>query len=102
MAFKRICHTCGKEYEYCPTCRSFESLPKWMSNWDSEECKDVWNILVRYNTEHISKDEVKVVLDSYGVSNYGKYVSPISAQLKEIFAEEKTKKQPKATEKNEV
>lgn len=57
-----------------------------MANWDSEECKDVWNILIRYNTEHISKDEVAKVLESYNVVNYSKYSSPIASQLKKILA----------------
>ena len=92
MGYARICHTCGKEYEYCPNCRSFESRPKWMANWDCEECKDIWKILVRYNTEHISKEEVKAVLDSYGIEDVSKYVSPICTQLKTILNDCKGKK----------
>ena len=90
--YKRICHTCGKEYEYCPNCAAFESQPKWKSNWCSEECKDVWNILVRYNTEKISAAEVKSVLDSHGVVNYSKYSSLIASQLKKILSSETVKK----------
>ena len=27
--YKRICYTCGNEYEYCPNCAAFDSQPKW-------------------------------------------------------------------------
>lgn len=85
MGYKRICHTCGKEYEYCPNCSAFNSQPKWRANWDTEECKDIWNILVRYNTEGLDAARVKSVLNSYGVTNYSKYSSPIASQLKKMF-----------------
>ena len=99
MGYRRICHTCGKEYEYCPNCAAFESQPKWRANWDTEECKDVWNILVRYNTEKISVAEVKSVLNSYGVVNYSKYSSPIASQLKSILY---TEPAPKKNNKDEA
>lgn len=92
MGYKRVCHTCGKEYEYCPNCSAFSSQPRWKANWDTEECKDVWNILVRYNTEGLDADEVKSVLNSYGVNNYSKYSSPIASQLKKILYIEPKKK----------
>ena len=88
MGLKRICHSCGKEYEYCPNCAAFDSQPKWKANWCSEECKDIWNILVRYNTEKLSAADVKSVLNSYGVVNYSKFSSPISTQLKKILSSE--------------
>lgn len=97
MGFKRICHTCGKEYDYCPNCAAFDSLPKWKANWDTEECKDVWNILVRYNTEKLSAARVKSVLDSYGVVNYSKYSSPIASQLKKIISSETKKNKDEVT-----
>jgi hypothetical protein len=92
MGFKRICHTCGKEYDYCPNCAAYEALPKWKTNWDTEECKDVWNIIIRYNTEGIPASEVQAVLDSYGVANYSKYNAQISTALEKILKKNDKKK----------
>lgn len=97
MAYKRICRVCGKEYEYCPNCTAFATQPKWRMNWDSEMCKAVWDIIVRYNTEHISKDEVKAVLDSYGIENYSVFNKMIASELKKIFAESKKSDREKNT-----
>lgn len=91
MATKRICHTCGKQYEYCPACGKYRSLPKWMINWCGQECKDVFDVLTNYHMGDANKEDVQTVLDIYG-SNPGKYSDKIKGQLDEILSKKKAKK----------
>lgn len=92
MSTKRICHTCGKEYEYCPRCGRFATLPKWMFNWDTEECKDLFKALTNYNVGVAKKKDVKVVLDQYGVEDFSKYSDKIRDQLTKLFPKKARKK----------
>lgn len=92
MSFKRVCHTCGKEYDYCPRCGRFASLPRWMFNWDTQECKDVFQALTDYNMGLSTKKDLKAVLDSYGVEDYSKYSESIQKQLTKIFEKKSRKK----------
>ncbi len=91
MALKRICYTCGREYEYCPTCAGFKTKPRWMCNWDSEECKDVFQVLTANSFGDASKDDVKAVLDKYGVKDYSKYQPSIQAHIEKVLKTSKKK-----------
>lgn len=83
---KRICKCCGKEYEYCPHCGKHRD-ELWRNITDTEECREVLNIVSAYNIGRANKEQVKKVLDDYKVSDYGKYKESISAVLKKLFEE---------------
>lgn len=86
MAKKRTCICCGSEYEYCPNCNNLTLYPKWMMEFDKAECKELFNTLSGYGMGIFKKDDVKAVLNKYGVEDYSKYNEEISKQLNEIFA----------------
>lgn len=46
MSNNRICKICGKSYHYCPTCPRDADKPSWMTRFDSDTCKKLWDILV--------------------------------------------------------
>jgi len=94
--FKRICKCCGKEYEYCPHCGS-HSDELWKNITDTLECREVLNIVSAYNIGKATKEQVKKVLDKYGVTDYGKYKDSISSVLNSLFGEA-----PKEEHKEEV
>ena len=83
----RICHTCGKEYHYCPRCREDENKPTWMFVWDTLECKEVFNILSRYNSDDYSKEEAKKALKKI-ISNEITFTESIQKEIDEILKEE--------------
>lgn len=84
----RICTTCGKEYKYCPNCKDYAHLPKWHFAWCCEECKDLFDAVVKCNVKHTPIEEVKVVLDKYNVKDFSKYKNDeIRKFLEENFGE---------------
>lgn len=84
MSHIRKCICCGVEYEYCPNCNSDSRYPKWMVSYDTESCKDVFNVVSGYNMGIISADSVKGVLNKYSITDYSKYKDSIAKVLKEI------------------
>ncbi len=94
---KRICKCCGKQYEYCPHCGK-HSDELWRNITDTEECREVLNIVSAYNMKLANKDQVKKVLDKFGVTDYGKYKDSISSVLNELFGKKKEDVQEKAAE----
>lgn len=92
MSNRRICHTCGKEYEYCPRCGKYASYPKWMFNWDTEECKDIFKALTDFNIGKIKKKDLKAILDKYKVDDFSKYSESIRDELTKLFPKRARKK----------
>ncbi len=84
---KRICKCCGKEYEYCPHCGK-HSDELWKNITDTEECREILNVVSAYNIGKANKDQVKKVLDRFNVKDYNKYKASIAAVLNKLFAEE--------------
>lgn len=84
MAKTRTCACCGKTYSYCPTCGKDTTKP-WLAICDTEECREVLNIISAYNMGIVDKDRVKTVLDKYNVNDFSKYKKSISDKLNELF-----------------
>lgn len=100
MAKTRTCACCGKTYKYCPTCGKDIKKP-WLAICDTEECREVLNIISAYNMGTVDKDRVKAVLDKYNVKDFSKYKKSISDKLNELFppvVETKKKSWKKNTE----
>lgn len=83
---KRICKCCGKEYEYCPHCGKYSDEP-WKNITDTMECREVLNIVSAYNIKLATKEQVKKVIDKYGVTDFNKYKPSIAAVLNGLFKE---------------
>ena len=78
----RKCYTCGAEYDYCPSCSG--GGPEWKLLWDKEECKDIFEAISAYNLDLATADEVKAVLDEYGVKSYTGFRANIRKDLQKI------------------
>ena len=65
----RECYLCGTKYEYCPTCSQDRIKPFWMSEFHSENCKDIFDICTRFNMELLTKDEAKVEIEKLDLSD---------------------------------
>lgn len=88
---KRICKTCGAEYRYCPTCAKYVNMPSWMWKCDTEECNELFDAISAYKMGIKDKNNIKNVLDKYGVKDYSKYTSSIQEVLNNLFPKKKTK-----------
>lgn len=64
----RICHCCGQGYYYCPSCPDDRRDPRIYIMWDSEKCRDIFNVLVDESTKKITTLECKTKLIELGVN----------------------------------
>lgn len=65
MANERICLICGKKYNFCPRCPGGAKLPSWMSIYDNEDCKRVFEICSAYVNKKMSKGDAVIKLKSF-------------------------------------
>ena len=103
MAKKRNCICCQKEYEYCPNCGEYSSYPTWMAEFDTETCKEIFNIVSAYNTNLVGENEVKAVVKKFDVTDFNQFVKGVSDTLKKACnkVEEPKKDEPSAPAKTE-
>ena len=58
----RKCILCGKEYNYCKSCKKDFKLEPWHTLYDTENCKDISKALTDYNFKRITKYEACEIL----------------------------------------
>lgn len=85
MAKERNCIFCGKSYVYCPNCKEYSSNPKWMFNFDSEKCHDLYDAISGYNIGVKTKEDVKLVLDKYSITDYSEFSEKLQRKLNGMF-----------------
>lgn len=59
MSKIKTCIVCGKKYEYCGHCDKGGQENRWKTNYCSENCRDIFNIISKYVNHHISIDDAK-------------------------------------------
>lgn len=84
----RECYLCGEDYLYCPTCSQDKMKPAWMSEFHSEDCKNIFDICTRYNMGMMSKTEAQEALIACDLSNKENFKSYVQRDLEVIFAED--------------
>lgn len=82
----RECYLCGKDYQYCPTCSQDRMKPAYMSEFHSENCKNIFDICTRFNMNLMSKSEAQDALNSCNLSNKENFKSYVIRDLEVIFA----------------
>ena len=82
----RECYLCGRNYQYCPTCSSDRMKPALMSEFHSENCKNIFDICTRFNIQLMSKSEAKDALNACDLSNKENFKSYVIRDLDAIFA----------------
>lgn len=87
MANNRVCLCCGNAYEYCGTCRKNVNLPAWKNLFDTENCKDVFQIVSDYEQKAIDKERARKMISACDVTKT--FVPKIKKTLEEITAEPK-------------
>lgn len=110
MAYERKCILCGASYKYCPHCRDFDNLPKWMTMFDKEVCREIFNAVSEYNFGKYTAAEAKRTLDQYPDEDHTLYTKITQKSIADIYEKTSKSKKRKATtafnkndeEKNEV
>ena len=93
---KRTCYTCGSKYEYCTRCAKYASQPKWRWMWDTEECKDLYDVVSGYKMGVSSKDDVQHIIEKYNITDFSKYTESIANVLNELCGSVKKNKKKKS------
>lgn len=84
----RECYLCGAYYKYCSTCSQDRTKPAWMALFDTESCKNIFDICTRFNMNLMSKAEAQDALNSCDLSNKSNFKSYVQHDLEVIFAED--------------
>ena len=66
----RKCLVCGKEYRYCPSCKEDMGKPTWKALYDNENCRTIFDILVAFNSDHITATDAKGKLEKCNLNTY--------------------------------
>ena len=107
----RTCYCCGKEYYYCPSCPDDRRDPRIFVMWDSEKCREIFNVLTNESTNKITTLECKNKLIKLGVTkdtmlreSVRKHVDRVMSYQEEIIQEvvEKVVQDEITEEKNEM
>lgn len=86
MALKKKCAVCGTEYKYCNTCPSDLNKPSWMTLFDEENCKDIYNILSAKIANKLTKEEASDKLKQCNLSNLKNFNNKMKERVEEILA----------------
>ena len=81
----RECYLCGRDYQYCPTCSQDKMKPAYMSEFHSENCKNIFDICTRFNMQLMSKSEAQDALNACDLSNKENFKSYVQRDLENIF-----------------
>ena len=101
MSKERKCLFCGSTYQYCPNCSEYTKYPKWMSEFDTEKCHDLYGVMAKYGIGEKTIEDVKATLDKYNVTDYTIFSKKLQDKLNEL-APQKTEEKVEPEKKVEV
>lgn len=97
----RICKTCGKEYYYCSNCDKSKNSPQWMLIWDTENCKNIFEIVSNFDQGVYTKEEASKKLEKCDLREKYSFNSKIIELIDKIMAKDSVRKAEISTEKVE-
>ena len=83
----RVCKVCGTQYRYCPTCAGDSNKPKWMTMFDCQDCKTIFDVATSFNLGKIDKNEAKKKLVGVNINKY--FTEAIQNDIDKIMVEPK-------------
>lgn len=84
----RICHCCGREYYYCPSCPDDRRDPSIYVMWDSKLCKEIFNVLTNEFTGSITTLDCKRKLIELGVNNETVFKDSVKKHIDRVMSYE--------------
>lgn len=87
------CKTCGKEYHFCLKCNKNKPnpLPNWHINYCDENCKKIFDTVVRFNCGSMTQEEADKILSSCDTSKFASFDQDIKDAIKKIQKKDKPK-----------
>lgn len=94
---KRHCVMCAKEYEYCNSCGAAPQL--WKNIFCSENCRDIYDVLNKYDGKLITKEDGIERLKAFDLSVVSKFNDRFKTLANELTPKkEVVKKQTKESD----
>lgn len=84
MRDARKCSICDTVYSFCSNCSDYDHLPRWMSLFHDENCKNFWETMNLYRTGVDNAETTKQKLDKLDLSMKDSLSDTYKKLLKEI------------------
>lgn len=97
--YKKICYLCGKEYQYCSSCRDFKTQPAWKNMFHSENCHKLFNLSTQFAQGYRTVEEAQEILSKCDLTDINNFRQDVIEQIniiqnsKPTVIEEKVDKQ---------
>lgn len=82
---KRHCKVCGAEYNYCPGCPEYTNEPRWRISYDTENCKEIFDTLVKQSTGKMTTKSARRKLLRLDLSNVESFNPDIRRHLESVI-----------------
>lgn len=90
----KTCIVCGKEYEYCNGCSSYNNMEAWHSIYHDENCRKIFNTAANYHAGLISKEEAIEEFRKCDLTDKSNFKSSIRVLIDELLSAEIVNEQP--------
>lgn len=81
----RTCLICGKEYEYCASCRGIQAADYWKLAWCSENCKAISSILANVEAHQLSTNDARTQLGKCDLTKIATFVAKPKTNINNIL-----------------
>ena len=81
----KTCLVCQTPYRYCYTCPTDLQNPSWKNLFDTEQCKEIFNILSKNGQGIITDDEAKELLDNCDLSQKDAFAVNIKTHINNLY-----------------
>lgn len=85
--FKKRCICCSREYLYCSGCADYKSKPRWMTNFDNDNCHKIFNTIMEYRTGAKTPAECAEIMRGLDLSYRDKIDPNLNAFITAILAD---------------
>ena len=99
---QRTCFCCGKAYHFCPNCAEDADKPSWYFIFDSENCKNIFNICQRFSTNAIDAQSAAQELDKCDLTNKTDFLPDVQKVIKKIYRDCRKTSRSSASSKKTV
>ena len=80
------CFVCGEKYSYCYSCPSDLQNPTWRTLFDTENCKNIFNILCRHGQGKITDEETRNLLNECDLTYVDKFNESLKNHFDKVFS----------------
>lgn len=88
MSKKKTCCVCHTEYEHCNSCPKTLTEPSWKASFCSENCRDIYNALARFNMGKLSREEARDIIDECNIAMIDNYTEKTIELIGRLYEDE--------------